>query len=89
MKRTYTKPLIAMESFQLNAAIAAACSSSGYTKLGFYETSCSYPPKSDQYFSQSTCQIDLTGDDNKYGAGGTEYDTLCYHGPTSEVFIYS
>ena len=34
MKREYKKPMIAVESFQLDAAIAASCSAEGKEPLG-------------------------------------------------------
>ena len=83
MKKAYTKPLIAMESFQLNAAIAASCSSQGYQPIDFNEETCSY----DIYFGTS-CLEDVTGGNNVYGDNN---DELCYHGPIAAgvVFVYS
>ena len=40
MKKTYTKPYIAVESFQLDAAIAAPCSSEGETALNYAIATC-------------------------------------------------
>ena len=72
MKRTYTKPLIAMESFQLDAAIAQSCSSQGYIPIGKSPSDCSFDG---EFFNQNNCQVDLTGADDD------GHDTICYHGP--------
>ena len=40
MKKTYSKPYIAVESFQLDAAIASSCSSTGKMPLHFGQNSC-------------------------------------------------
>lgn len=73
MKKVYTKPIVVIESFQLDAAIAASCSSQGYIPIGYGEDNCTYDNR--QFFNCNNCQMDLTG------AGGDGNDTLCYHGP--------
>ena len=40
MKREYRKPYLAMESFQLNAAIAASCSSDNKQPIHYGENTC-------------------------------------------------
>ena len=75
MKKSYVKPYIAVESFQLDAAIAASCSSQGYVPLGKGESNC---------FHESGvfglgCEHDATGGNGVYGDNN---DELCYHGPT-------
>ena len=72
MKKEYKKPLIAVESFQLDAAVAATCSSQGFLPLGHGEDNCSYYG---EFFNVDNCQVDLTGPE------GDGNDTLCYHGP--------
>lgn len=73
MKRTYGKPVLAVESFQLDAAVAATCSSQGYIPINYSEDTCSFD--NGQYFNYNNCQMDLTG------PGGDGNDTPCYHGP--------
>lgn len=72
MKKTYTKPAVIIESFQLNAAVAASCSSQGFIPIGYGETTCEF---GGQFFSHENCQFDLTGSE------GDGNDTDCYHGP--------
>lgn len=71
MKREYTKPMLAFESFQLDAAIAAGC----VNKLhyGQYECHEQWSPE-ETLFSFVQCDIDLVGD-------GQKHFTECYHGP--------
>ena len=80
MKKEYNKPYIGVESFQLNAALATACSTSGYIAINYGPSTCAFPPSSEtpgkgQFFSLINCQFDLTGP-NEDGN-----DTDCYHGP--------
>ena len=83
MKRTYTKPLIAMESFQLDAAIAASCSSQNYIPINYGEDDCTFD--NGQFFNFKNCEMDLTGPE------GDGNDTTCYHGPliANQTFIAS
>ena len=74
MKKVYMKPMIVIESFQLDATVAASCSSQGYTPINYGENSCSFDDG--QYFNSNNCQMDLTG------SGGDRNDTICYHGPS-------
>ena len=83
MKREYQKPYLAMESFQLNAAIAASCSSEGKTPINYGVDSCG-----NGYFGVyfgSSCEVDVTN------PGGDENDELCYQGlfDPNLVFIQS
>ena len=71
MKKTYTKPYIIVEYFQLDAAIAN-CSSQGFIPIGHGENTCTFDG---EFFNYNNCQVDLTGPD------GDGNDTLCYHGP--------
>lgn len=78
MKREYKKPYLLVETFQLNAAIAAACSSDGGIAINYGENSCGFDrgtTKQFQFFNYINCEVDLTGP-----ADGN--DTICYHGPT-------
>ena len=75
MKKIYKKPYLGVESFQLNAAVAAACSSDGRRPINHRSTTCSFPEKSGQFFSLVNCQIDVS--DGSVDGN----DTICYHGP--------
>lgn len=79
MKKAYIKPYLAVESFQLDAAIAASCSSQNYIPINYGENNCGYggsiEDKKFQFFNWDNCDIDLTGD----SVDGN--NTECYHGP--------
>ena len=83
MKKTYVKPELVVESFQLDAAIAASCSSQGYIPINYGENNCTFD--NGQFFNYNNCQMDLTGSE------GDGNDTLCYHGPllAGSTFISS
>lgn len=86
MKKQYKKPYLALESFQLNAAIANACSTTKRTPIRHQEDTCSYPVGSGQFFSLFNCQVDVSDGSNDGN------DTLCYHGPelaNGIVFTFS
>ena len=84
MKKIYTKPYIAVESFQLDAAIAAACSTDNKYTLGFGMNSCTLEDEKGStefigsgYFGNNCVHdVKVEGDGN---------DLLCYHGPTVDV----
>ena len=84
MKKKYDKPFIALESYQLNAAVANACSSLGHIAINHVENTCTFD--SGQFYNYTTCQVDLTNADLD------EHDSICYHGPTASggiVFVWS
>lgn len=89
VKKKYEKPMIVIESFQLDAAVAGTCKETaedqGYTyvKLGFGENTCSFD--NGQFYNYNNCQVDLTGPE------GDGNDSLCYHGPglANLVFVNS
>lgn len=89
MKKVYKKPIVVVESFQLDAAIAASCSSQGYIPINYGENSCGRgigDDKKYQFFNDLNCEMDLTGPE------GDGNDGLCYHGPIAtagKVFISS
>lgn len=80
MKRTYEKPMLTVDSFQLDAAIAASCSSEGKIPIGYADVQCleSNMPGIGLIFSND-CGLDVTADAFNYGGDGN--DTYCYHGP--------
>lgn len=79
MKKTYTKPYLATESFQLDAAIAASCSSEGKGALGYSMDTCTldddkglYQPDMGYFGNACRHDVRVEGDGN---------DLICYHGP--------
>ena len=80
MKKKYSKPYMVVESFQLNAAIAASCSSEGKFALNFYLSNCDLEDEipGAGYFG-AVCGFDVTNPD------------FCYHGPVvpNEQFMCS
>ena len=80
MKRTYEKPMLTVDSFQLDAAIAASCSSEGKIPLGYAGVSCLQAnlPDIGLIFSND-CSLNVTAQEFNYGGDGN--DTYCYHGP--------
>lgn len=88
MKKKYEKPVLIIESFQLDATVAASCSSQGYQELNYNENMCGFEPGIDkqwQFFNYHNCDLDLTGPE------GDGNDTVCYHGPidASATFLKS
>lgn len=83
MKKKYEKPVLIIEPFQLDATIAASCSSQGYIAINYGENNCTFDEG--QFFNANNCQMDLTGPE------GDGNDTLCYHGPklAGSTFISS
>lgn len=84
MKKNYTKPYIVVETFQLDAAIAASCSSEGKQPLNFGQNSCTALEEIGVAYFGTGC------DPQVVKADGTGNDTLCYHGPISpDLFMNS
>ena len=77
MKKTYVKPYIAVESFQLDAAIAASCSNDGKEPVGHTVNQCKHESG---YFGDACDPFDLT---DFTGPDGN--DQVCYHGPIPGV----
>ena len=83
MKKTYVKPYLAVETFQLDAAIASSCSSAGRIPLGFYQETCADEGGAG-YFGDA-CGKDPNGTDVT-APGADSNDRICYHGPIDGVF---
>ncbi|MBE6984290.1 MAG: hypothetical protein E7434_01510 [Ruminococcaceae bacterium] len=84
MKREYVKPYLGLESFQLDAAVATACSTLGFYPIRHREENCTFDDG--QFYNFFNCLIDLT-DDTK-----DQNDAICYHGPLASggiVFTWS
>ena len=69
MKKEYVKPYLALESFQLVAALAGSCSDSGYSTLNSSIDSCIL---SDDTLFGASCEDSVH-----------EYPELCYQGPVN------
>jgi len=86
MKRPYFRPMLAFESYQLDAAIADQCA----VPIGNTTYQCSVSLNGDKYgyggggefFNYTNCQTDLVGD-------GPNGESVCYHGPHSTFNIYA
>ena len=90
MKKTYSKPYIAVESFQLDAAIASSCSGTGKMPLHFGQNSCtSFEEAPGLGYFGSACAAnggyDVINPDTDDNNGN-----FCYHGPMfSDMFMNS
>lgn len=77
MKKEYVKPYIAVESFQLDAAIAASCTAEGKAPVGYNLNDCVPDPVivgAHMTYIGDLCvhDVEVLGDGN---------DLVCYHGP--------
>lgn len=79
MKKKYEKPVLLIESFQLDAAIAGSCSGEGYIAIGHWAETCGDGTGNEHYkwyaFSDTTCEVDVAGPEDDGS------DSFCYHGP--------
>ena len=89
MKKTYTKPYLVVESFQLDAAIAASCSPTKGS-LGYSVNTCTLSDEKGTYAPTlhvlglacgSVGEVDIVNPK----PGSDENDGYCYHGPTHDV----
>lgn len=85
MKKDYKKPYLLVESFQLDAAIAASCSP-GKIPLNYGLDSCT-PLEELPGFSYigNLCIHDVKVDGKVDGDGN---DTICYHGPLPAAAMF-
>lgn len=89
MKKEYQKPYLAVESFQLNAAIAASCTSEDKAPINHGQYDCKLgdnPGEIEDVIFGAACVDDV------YTQSGDGNDFFCYHGPVadmSSVFVYS
>ena len=79
MKKDYKKPYLLVESFQLDAAIAASCSSEKKGPLNYGLDTCTLEEELPGlgYFG-NLCRHDVK-------VVGDGYDTICYHGPVDKA----
>lgn len=86
MKRTYSKPYLLVESFQLDAAIAASCSYNGLKPLNHDINSCQSGDASGEVYIQyvgAACDLDIVNN-----IGGDENDKFCYQGPIDPYAVF-
>lgn len=86
MKKEYQKPYLAVESFQLNAAIATGCSSEGKLPIHYTENQCRSGDDEGELLSVfigAACEVDVVN-----GVGGDGNDTLCYQGPIDPYAVF-
>lgn len=82
MKKTYVKPYLAVETFQLDAAIASSCSSENKVPLNYGMDSCTLEEEAPglNYFGNLCVHdVKVEGDGN---------DMICYHGPTPANLMF-
>lgn len=79
MKKTYTKPELYFESFELSANIATGC---GIITKTLTENACGYiQPGVGVLFVDSSTGCDYQGADGD--------NSVCYHVPTSDVKLFT
>lgn len=71
MKKDYIKPYLAVESFQLDAAIAGTCTGDGKMPMNHYPDSCNLEDFGEEVFG-SQCG------DNVVANPGDQSDAICY-----------
>lgn len=79
MKKAYTKPYLAAESFQLDAAVASSCSSQSKLAINANVDTCNFQkinPDITQFGLACTTNVLMT-----YG----KFNTFCYHGPQIDL----
>lgn len=80
MKKTYAKPQIVFESFQLTANIAGGCNTRPNITN---EATCGYKDNGWIVFQNSAVCIDVQVDPDG------EYNGLCYHVPTGDKSVFT
>lgn len=79
MKKEYKKPVVAVESFQLDASIAGACKDKKAHVINHYQSTCTVDKDEEGYIGQS-----FFGSAN--GSCEKLDDTFyCYQGPTNDI----
>ena len=81
MKKTYVKPEVYFENFELSANIAAGCGAGYKDKVTSHDIhTCGYIYNSGVIFNTGVCSYET--------ADGTEYG-LCYHSPMPDNQIFA
>lgn len=81
MKKAYVKPYLAVESFQLDAAIASSCSSENKVPLNYGMNSCTpFEEEPGLLYFGAAC---ANGGYDVINPGTDDTNSeFCYHGPT-------
>lgn len=75
MKKTYVKPMMGFESFELSTNIAGTCGNS----VGHAEGQCTVFPGFDKLFVGEFCDQKIDNDGDKW----------CYHNPSDSERIFA
>ena len=86
VKRPYVRPMLAFESYQLDAAIAVHCkvpigNTTYQCSVNLSGESIGWWTTGGEFFNYQNCQTDLVGT-------GENNESVCYHGPHSTFNIY-
>ena len=89
MKKIYSKPCIAVESFQLDAAIAASCSKEEKVPLNYNLFTCTpFEEEPGLFYFGPACANG--GYDVISGPSDDNNGSFCYHGPMfNDMFMNS
>ena len=74
MKRKYQKPYLAVEPYQLDASVAAACSVENNIPIGFYDNTCVH----ESGFFGNLCDNDIVQFECYHGQYGPDGMTFTY-----------
>lgn len=83
MKKTYVKPEVYFESFELSASIAAGCSA------GFNHGNTNFGNAHSCYFEYGTDRVYLSTTQGCTLTDNVSDDEICYHVPFSQSKIFS
>ncbi len=86
MKKSYVKPQVYFENFQLSADIAKNCSESLWNKANHAENSCGYQMGNLVLF---TSTIEGCSENGIITDGDNIYDNICYHGPVGNLKLFN
>lgn len=84
MKKTYTKPEIAFESFASCTSIAAGCEVQPNTQSNFH--SCGLDVSGEQVFGVG---LDFGGCKDTQIGENDDYNSICYHTPSEDKNIFN
>lgn len=80
MKKTYAKPQIVFESFQLTANIAGDCNTRPNSTN---EATCGYYDDNGWIIFQNSAVCNMPAN------AGDQNDKLCYHVPTGDISVFT
>lgn len=82
MKKSYVKPQVYFENFQLSADIAKGCTEELWHKANQTQDVCGYGMTGMAIFITGVTGCDVPIED------GTGTDKMCYHGPTGSYNLF-